>query len=344
LSFIPNNIIISRTDSIGDVVLTLPVATVLKEYFPGVKIGFMGKAYTRPVIEACKSVDEFIDVKNFMNGTVTVMGEKPEAILHVLPVPAIAFTAKKIKIQTRIGTTNRIYHWLTCNKLIKLSRKNSLLHEAQLNIKLLEPFGITREFSLAEIGASFALENIQALPVKFASLIEKDKYNFILHPKSQGNGREWGLQNFIQLIKLLEIEKFKIFISGVEKERELLQPIFDEAGDSVTDITGLMNLSEFMSFIAACDGLIASGTGPIHLAAALGKDAFGIYPPIKPIHPGRWAPLGPKAQVFVLDKLCTDCKGNKSACHCIREVNPARLEKALAQALEEKISEKKSNL
>lgn len=329
---IPKNIIISRTDSIGDVVLTLPVATVLKEYFPEMKIGFMGKVYTQPVIEACKNVDEFIDVNDFMNGSVKVMGEKPEAILHVLPGPAIAFQAKKLKIPLRIGTTNRIYHWITCNKLVKLSRKNSSLHEAQLNLKLLEPFGITRNFSLAEVGASFALENIQTLPAKFAFLVEKDKYNLILHPKSQGNGSEWGLENFIELIKLLDTEKYKIFISGVKKEQELLQPIFDKAGEKVTDITGLMNLNEFMSFIAACDGLIASGTGPIHLAAALGKDAFGIYPPIKPIHPGRWAPLGPKAQVFVLNRVCSDCRGDKRQCHCIHEVKAIWLKDTLNES------------
>lgn len=330
---IPNNIIISRTDSIGDVVLTLPVATVLKEYYPEMKIGFMGKAYTRPVIEACKNVDAFVDADDFLNKTVTVLGKKPEAILHVLPIPAIAFRAKKLKIPVRIGTANRIYHWITCNQLVKLSRKNSPLHEAQLNLKLLEPIGITRNFSLEELGQRFALQ-VQPLPKRLASLVEKNKYNLVLHPKSQGNGREWGLQNFTQLINLLDTEKYKIFISGVEKERQLLKSIFDAAGEKVTDVTGLMNLSEFMSFIAACDGLIASGTGPIHLAGALGKDAFGIYPPIKPIHPGRWAPLGPKAQVFVSDKSCTDCKGNEIMCHCMNEINPIWLKDALDKAAE----------
>lgn len=334
---IPKNIIISRTDSIGDVVLTLPVATVLKEYFPKIKIGFMGKAYTRPAIEACESVDEFIDANEFMDKPVTVSGEKPEAILHVLPVAAIAMRAKKLKIPLRIGTTNRIYHWISCNKLVKLSRKNSMLHEAQLNLKLLEPFGVTRNFSLKEAGEAFRLHKIQPLPQRFASLIDKNKYNLILHPKSQGNGREWGLQNFAQLINLLDLKKYKIFISGVQKEREFLQPLFDKAQGEVTDITGIMNLNEFMSFIAASDGLIASGTGPIHLAGALGKDAFGIYPPIRPIHPGRWAPLGPKAQVFVLDKLCRDCKGNKMRCHCIKEVNPEWLKDALDKAAEKEL-------
>jgi ADP-heptose:LPS heptosyltransferase len=273
-----------------------------------------------------------------MKGTVTIDGAKPEAILHVLPKPKIALRAKQLKIPTRIGTTNRIYHWITCNVLVKLSRKKSSLHEAQLNLKLLEPLGITENFTLEQVGQSFALDRLQPLASKFASLIDPGKYNLILHPKSQGNGREWGLDNFIQLIKLLDKNTFKIFISGVQKERELLQPLFDNVGEMVTDITGIMNLDEFMSFIASSNGLVASGTGPIHLAAALKIDAYGIYPPIRPIHPGRWAPLGPKATAFVLEKDCNKCKSNKIACECIMNVQPIWLKEALEKAAASKFA------
>ena len=336
MSDIPSNIIISRTDSIGDVVLTLPVATVLKRHFPGIKIAFIGKNYTKPVIESCTSIDLFIDVNDFISTEITIFGEKPAAIIHVLPVPKIARRAAQLAIPLRIGTTNRFYHWFTCNSLVKLSRKKSRLHEAQLNLKLLEPLGITGDLSLEDIGSSFALNATQPLPEKFAAMVDKRKYNLILHPKSQGSGREWGLENFIQLIGMLEPDRFKIFISGIEKERKLLEPIFNEVADKVTDITGRMNLTEFISFIKACDGLIASGTGPIHLAAALGKDALGIYPPIKPIHPGRWAPLGPNAKAFAVNKLCTDCKADKTSCHCIHEVNPVRLKDALYNSVEKR--------
>ena len=53
-------ILISRTDSIGDVVLTLPVAGILKQTFPGCTIIFLGREYTRAVIEACDHVDQFV--------------------------------------------------------------------------------------------------------------------------------------------------------------------------------------------------------------------------------------------------------------------------------------------
>lgn len=325
----PSNILISRTDSIGDVVLTLPVAAVLKKQFPQIKIGFMGRAYTKPVIEACKYIDEFIDADDFMHNNITIGGEKPEVILHVFPVSSIAKRAKQLNIPIRIGTTNRLYHRFTCNRLVKLSRKNSPLHEAQLNLKLLKAFDIDSDFSLEEIGHLFGLEKLQPLPAEFTSLIDRNKYNLVLHPKSQGSGREWPVDNFIQLIRSLDKEKYQIFISGTQKEQHALKPLFEEVGHLVTDITGKMTLPQFMSFINQCNGLIASSTGPLHIAGALGKDAFGIYPSIRPLHPGRWRPLGDKAQVFVLQKDCNDCKKNPSACKCMMLIEPILLKEAL---------------
>jgi heptosyltransferase-3 len=325
-----SNIIISRTDSIGDVVLTLPVAAVLKQHIPGIKIGFMGKAYTRPVIEACTFIDDFIDVDDFFKGSVTINGQQPQAILHVLPVPTIAKKAKQLKIPLRIGTTNRLYHWFTCNKLVKLSRKKSDLHEAQLNIKLLAALGIKADYTLNDIFTLFGLHNIKPLDTAFKNLLEGNKYNLIFHAKSQGNGREWPLDNFIALAKLLDKNRFNIFISGTDKEKAALQPLLAMAGDNIIDITGKMDLYQFMAFINAADGLIASGTGPLHIAAALGKHAYGLFPPMRPIHPGRWQPIGPGAQVFVLNKNCTDCKGNAAACQCIKNVAPGLLATAIS--------------
>lgn len=322
----PKYIVISRSDSIGDVILTLPLAKVLKDKFPEIKIGFIGTAYTKPVIEACKFVDDFIAVDDFINSESLKL---PDAILHVFPRKAIAKKAKQLKIQLRIGTTNRLYHWFTCNKLIKLSRKNSQLHEAQLNLKLLKAFNINKEFSLEEIGNSFGLANLQPLQTEFSSLIKRDKYNLILHPKSQGSAREWGLPNFIDLINSLDLTRYNIFISGTNKEKESLQLLFTSVGKKVTDITGLMSLAQFISFINSCDGLVANSTGPLHIAAALGKNALGIYPPMRPIHPGRWKPLGDKVKVFVLDKICNDCKSKNSTCHCIHKISPSLIKAEL---------------
>ncbi|MCE2742472.1 MAG: hypothetical protein LW701_02700 [Fluviicola sp.] len=56
-------VIISRTDSIGDVMLVLPICTWLKANFQGIYIYFLGNAYTKAVVNSYDSVDEFIDWK-----------------------------------------------------------------------------------------------------------------------------------------------------------------------------------------------------------------------------------------------------------------------------------------
>jgi len=306
------------------------MAAVLKAYFPSVKIAFMGRAYTKAVIESCIYVDEFIDVTDFMSKPVTVCGEVPQAIIHVLPKPEIAKRSKQLKIPLRIGTRNRLYHWRTCNKLVKLSRKNSDLHEAQLNLILLSALGIEQLYERADIGSLYGMERITPLQKEFAAIIQKDKYNLIIHPKSQGNGREWPLEKFAALIEVIDREKTQVFISGTEKERKLLDELFDKVGDRVTDITDKMSLPQFISFIKSCDGLLASGTGPLHIAAALGKDALGLFPPIRPVHPGRWEPLGPGAKVFVSSRKCGKCKDVKT-CRCMNEIKPEQVNAVIEQ-------------
>lgn len=288
---------ISRTDSIGDVVLTLPMAGVLKQNFPDVRITFLGRSYTRPVIEASKYVDRFMDREEFLSAH--DMDEVPDVIIHVFPDAAIARKAMQLHIPTRIGATGRLYHWMTCNRLVPLSRRRSALHEAQLNLLLLKPLKIVRPFAQRHIEGFYGFEHLQPLKEGFYNLLTPGKYHLILHPKSQGSAREWGATSFIRLVEMLDLDRFEIFISGTEKERSELQPILNALGTRVKDISGKMDLAQFMAFIAHCDGLVACSTGPLHIAAAMGKDAIGLYPPERPTHPGRWAPLGTRVQVLV---------------------------------------------
>ena len=320
--------IISRTDAIGDVVLTLPVAGVLRTLYPSARILFLGRSYTQEIIKACEHIDEFLnwdELKSLPDAEssriLTATGA--DVIIHVLPNPRIASLARRAGIKLRIGTTNRLYHWFTCNRLVRLSRKNSPYHEAQLNLKLLTSLGAKPLYTQSEIAGLYGLSRLSPLPSSAAALLDPAKFNLILHPKSRGHGREWGLENFMRLIELLPRDRFKLFVSGSAEEGKLLGPMLDNY-PFVTNLAGKLTLPQFMSFIAAADGLLASGTGPLHLAAALGINALGIFPPIRPVHPGRWAPIGPRAKYFVMEKDCEACR-KTADCACIRNVAPSEV-------------------
>lgn len=321
----PQKIIISRTDSIGDVVLTLPLAGIIKEKYPECKIFFLGKTYTQPIIELCEYVDEFLNWDEISKTT------KPEnelqkinadTIIHVFPNKEVAKLAHKAGIKTRIGTLGRIFHLTTCNKKVRFSRKKSELHEAQLNTKLLAPIGINKNFSLDELISFYGLKNPEKLNSELKELIQPGIFNLILHPKSKGSAKEWGLNNFSKLINELPSDKFKIFISGTKEEGKLIANNLSFDQENVVSLIGKLTLTEYISFINETDGLVAASTGPLHIAAALEKKAIGIYCPKKPIHPGRWKPLGKRAHAVVFDVNCQKCAKNEP-CDCINKISPA---------------------
>lgn len=320
---VPKHIIISRTDSIGDVILTLPVAAMLKNYFPQVKITFLAQKYTEPVIRCSSDVDDVLcwdELKN-KNDVVTLFKDlNADVIIHIFPNKEIAVVAKKAKIKYRIATARRWYNLIYCNKLVNYTRKNSDLHEAQLNIKMLQPLGIEVLPTFDELVNCIHVKSkeILAYPEVF-KLIDGNKFNLIIHPCSKGSAREWGFDNFNRLIEILPEETFNIFISGTADDKKKFSGKLNTQKANVHDISGQLNLNEFISFIDHCDGLLAASTGPLHIAAMLGKHALGIYAPMRPIHPGRWAPIGKKAKVFVLNKNCNDCRKSQN-CACITAI------------------------
>ncbi len=316
-------ILISRTDSIGDVVLTLPMAGIIKQFLPQSKLIFLGRNYTKDVIALSEHVNEFVSYDdvlklNSLDKVEAFKKLKATHIIHVFPVKEIAHLAKKSGIKNRIGTTNRLWHWFTCNIKISLSRKNSDLHEAQLNTKLLTPLGITKEFSIEELVSAYGFTKVPTLEKTHLDLIDKTKTTIILHPKSKGSAREWGLDNFSNLITQLDKTKHQVFISGTAQEGELVKDLIAKHPE-VINLTGKLSLQQFIAFINQCDVLIAASTGPLHIAAALEKKAIGLFAPMRPIHPGRWKPIGKHANYLVLNKDCSDCRKTMN-CHCIREI------------------------
>ena len=292
----PKKIVISRTDSIGDVVLTLPLAGILKERFPGVTIVFLGNTYTKPIIACSQHVDEIwewaeLEKKHPEEQIFWLSEQHVDVFIHVFPRKELARLAKKASIKNRIGTSHRLYHWLTCNYRPSFTRKRSKLHEAQLNTKLLAPLRIGADYTLRQLNGYIGFDKIPTLPEKFAALLEGKKTAVILHPKSQGSAKEWGVKNFMALAESLDPKRYTIFFTGTEKEGILFRDEIPKA-DHLIDLTGQMTLPELIAFIAAADILVAASTGPLHLAGITNRHAIGLFSVIKPIHAGRWQPLG----------------------------------------------------
>ncbi len=327
------HIVLNRADKIGDVLVALPMAGILKRTFSGCKVSLLAQRYTLPLARCCDHLDEVYvwdDIRAAPRSERVKQFKEfdADAIIHVYPMAAIANLASQAKIPLRIGTSRRLFHWLTCNELVRVGRRYSPLHEAQLNIQLLRGVGIERFYDLEEISELFGLTRIDPVPPNLATCIDRSRFNLILHPKSAGSAREWPITHFARLIEIMPPDRFNILVTGSEAEGKVVRGALPMQLPHVTDLTGRISLGELISLINAADGLLAASTGPLHVAAALGKHALGVYAPFRSKHAGRWGPIGPRARVFQRVNKCASCPV-PSDCECMRQISPDEIRTCL---------------
>ncbi|MCS6904521.1 MAG: glycosyltransferase family 9 protein [Bacteroidia bacterium] len=315
------SILISRTDSIGDVILTLPLCGFLKELFPSCNILFLGTSYTLPILERCKYIDMPLDWQEIKQKPWREQVEymrfmRIAQVIHVFPRFSIAKLCYQASIPIRIGTSHRLYHWWYCNRLVPLGRKNSFLHEAELNIQLLKP--LTKQRPTRPLWHYYG---IISSTTTFTSLFEKNtRPKIILHPGSRGSAKNWPLNYWHALIELLIKAEYQVILTGSAAEADILASWVSNLPSTIYNLMGKLTLSELIDCIAASDLLVAASTGPLHIAAALGKFTVGLYVPLKPLYPQRWAPLGEKAYYLVSSQTCRKC--TQKECPCMLALTP----------------------
>lgn len=301
-------VLISRTDSIGDVVLTLPMCVWIKAKFPTAKILFLGQTYTKPVLECLPEIDQLVDWTELTKMPESsrldlIKSWNVDVCIHVFPNKEVASLMRKAKIPMRVGTSHRTFHFLTCNHRVSFTRKNSDFHESQLNFELLRPFGITELPSLEQLTAwmeSFRAKDV-ALPAFLETYLTSNAKRVILHPRSQGSALEWPIEKYAIVANDLLDRGFQVFFTGTETDGIYIRSMIPKHENCV-DTTGKLSLDQLLNFISKCDYLVACSTGPLHLAGVFGLKTIGLYAPQRPIHPGRWKALGKNVHILVNDE------------------------------------------
>ncbi len=303
------NIVIIRTDKLGDMILTLPMVRVLKSINPKCKIHIIAKKYTEPILRYTFKnnetdfdyhfVDEINTLKSILNNI------KPEVIFYPRPrlneTIAGFFSGAKL----RVGTGYRYYSSLYNHKVYE-HRKVGEKNEAEYNISLIEDvFGEEISTSLLEkslleksllekslLEIKIPTDELKEFKIKIKSMgINLKKPPIIIHPATGGSAKEWHPKNFGKLAKKLSKEYANdIIITGTEEEILQCKQVEVECVYS-KNLCGKLDLSEMIKLISLSSILIANSTGVLHIAAAAGIPVVGLYPNSPNIGPKRWSPF-----------------------------------------------------
>ena len=205
------NILIVRTDRIGDLVLTLPLAGLIKEHYPDCKVSFLVRDYTKSIVNNHSFIDEVIILKNvdgktgFFDNLHIIKAKKFDACIVVYPTFVIALVIFFSGIRNRIGTGYRWYSFLFNQKVYE-HRKNAEKHELEFNVNLLEKLKIKNNVDETNVNYDLKVDE-SGLKIVFQILadekIDLQKPIIIVHPGSGGSSMDLPINRFAELVKNL---------------------------------------------------------------------------------------------------------------------------------------------
>jgi heptosyltransferase-2 len=138
-------------------------------------------------------------------------------------------------------------------------------------------------------------------------------------PGAVGPSKRWSY--YADLARQLVTEGKRVWVIGGPGEREAAEEIVRTAAADARDLTG-PDLRNAILALAAADAAVSNDSGLLHVAAALGTPAVGIFGPTSPWH---WAPLNPIAAVIetASELPCRPC--HKPTCRlghhrCMRDI------------------------
>ncbi len=146
-------------------------------------------------------------------------------------------------------------------------------------------------------------------------------------PGARWDNKRWPLEYFVETARRLlkEHTGVKIAILGGKADRELGHAIAAANTEHCLDLTGQTELLEMIEWVRLCDLMITNDTGPMHVAAALGKPVVALFGPTNPAGTG---PYGQRQNVLqVSDLPCVPCM--KGECRysvplaCLKNITPA---------------------
>jgi heptosyltransferase II len=151
-------------------------------------------------------------------------------------------------------------------------------------------------------------------------------------PGAVGPSKRWPY--YAELARRLAGAGNRVWVIGGPAEKELAEAIVSAAGGDSADLTGA-DLRNAILALAAADAAVSNDSGLLHVAAALGTPAIGIFGPTSAWH---WAPLNPIAAVIEATEAlaCRPC--HKPTCRfghhrCMRSISVEQVASAANDAL-----------
>jgi len=312
----PENIVLIRTDRIGEVLLSTSAVDMVKNRYPSAQITFVTSEYARPLVEDRKDLKEILTADTFTRrgwlkravelsrrlkaghfDMAVVMN--PHKMLHLA-----VFLAG---IPVKVGYDRK---WgFLLNRKIKDRREEGEKHEIEYTADLMKTAGFGGKIKGPRLPVDAGKKSAVEIMIKEAG-IGSGKPIIAIHASSSNPSKMWPKEKFAGLIRKTKKNiDAEIALIGDKGSYEVCRDIISLSGQQrCANLCGKMDLKELAVFLSMSAVFVGNDTGPMHMAAALGVPVVAIFGRnIAGVGPKRWGPWGEGHIVFHRHDSCGKC-------------------------------------
>ncbi|MDY0152347.1 MAG: glycosyltransferase family 9 protein [Candidatus Cloacimonas sp.] len=321
-------ILISRTDRLGDLLLSFPAIRKVRELFPEARIIVLIRRYTADLLYGQSFIDRVICLEDFPLPELIqeIRQEKLDFFIALFTNELVGKIARASGAKYRIGPLSKLHSWFTYNKGIRQKRSHALKNEAEYNLDLLKRLPQTEVTDSLYTKLYYGDEHAQYVNtwLESKSITERQKV-VLINPFSGGSAKNLTLQQYLAL---------GMFISAAVPEAHIVYTVVaqDRYQAIIPALSAhqslFINDGSILYLIALMDRAslyIGASTGPTHLAAFMHAAVVAVYPRILNQSPIRWGLLGSDKITYIQpDVPCPQKFGCKRSCRyydCFHSLN-----------------------
>ncbi|MDR1871403.1 MAG: lipopolysaccharide heptosyltransferase II [Deltaproteobacteria bacterium] len=297
----PNNILIIKMSSLGDVIHALPSLAALRALYPKAQIHWVVEADLAPLLPGPPFLDKIIvfpraelkissPIRFFraLNG----LRRQLKEVRYDLSIDFQAL-AKSSLVAFLAGAQKKLAYWETregsflVSKGVKGPNANDHVIQRYLDvIRYLGPVAPKLTFPLPDFTREKTSLN------KTLKIMGSNSPRVIFCPGASWPTKLWPPENYAALAGLLAKEGYSLVLAGGPLESALALRIKALAPRApIVDLTGQTDLRGLMALATLGQLIIGSDSGPTHVAAATGRPTISLYGPNNPQRTGVWGPL-----------------------------------------------------
>lgn len=322
----------------GDVLLTSPVFSVLKNRYPHLELDALVYNDTRDMLELHPSISNLFTVARGSRGVSLIEKARVErdqlkklrarnydAIIHLTENNRGLWLSWLLRPKVRAAYPNKrsMRHlWSrTFTHLIAPgnARRHTVEHHLDALRRLgLQPGKVERKLTLVAGDAAEKSVDTQCESLGIS------KNNFIhLHPTSRWMFKCWSPQKFAALIDRLHERGKTVVVTAAPDRNEMkfVDQIFDSVSERPISLAGQLSLKELAALTARASCFVGVDSAPMHIAAAMQTPVVVLFGPSGEL---EWGPWQTPSEVITTGHACRPCGqdgcGGGKISECLQDI------------------------